>query len=503
MSTSLFSLKFIRRSDLDSMARLRIASLALVFYKHGLITNLSKKYEVSRPFIYQLRDQLAEFGESQFCACGNIVSPAPQDIVTCMILSLRLEGKSPISGISSILTRFNHPGHSTGHISETLKRIGLAQGNTLDIGSSEVSITFCSDEIFANGQCILMTVCPISICILRIELVDRRDGENWSNHWFSLRTAGFTPQLLCNDEGLGMASAATQVLNDVPRQSDTFHAVAHRLGKYKDIFGKNAEKNLEKYYLLEQKVQKAKSKAMWDKQFDQYVAADIAANTAIALSDNFNFLYHCLLEAFHLFDDNGDMTDIATIIGDFDAALELLQSLQHADINKEIKTIRACKHDLSHFRGVAQQIVYQLSQKIPVYLLKPLLTAWQAHKNSCKAKQTNRKNALLRKEQHYLQQIEALLPDEVAVVQHKKMVYNQLNNIIQSSAAVECVNSILRPYLAASKNQVTQHSLNLFMAYHNHRRFLDGERKGKTPFELLTNSVQHDDWMTLMLKKAA
>ena len=63
---------------------------------------------------------------------------------------------------------------------------------------------------------------------------------------------------------------------------------------------------------------------------------------------------------------------------------------------------------------------------------------------------------------------------------------------------VECINSILRPYLNSSKNQVTQGFLNTFMFYHNHRRYQAGKRKGKTPMELLTGKPQTEDWIVLL-----
>ena len=61
---------------------------------------------------------------------------------------------------------------------------------------------------------------------------------------------------------------------------------------------------------------------------------------------------------------------------------------------------------------------------------------------------------------------------------------------------------VLRPYLNGSRNQVTQEFLNLFMFYHNHRRYHAGKRKGKTPMELLTGKPQKEDWITLLKKEA-
>ena len=77
-------------------------------------------------------------------------------------------------------------------------------------------------------------------------------------------------------------------------------------------------------------------------------------------------------------------------------------------------------------------------------------------------------------------------------------IYSKLDAIVQSSALVECINSIIRPYLNTTNNHVTQEQLNLIMHYHNHRRYCDGARKGKTPMELLTGTEQEKDWLLIL-----
>jgi hypothetical protein len=77
-------------------------------------------------------------------------------------------------------------------------------------------------------------------------------------------------------------------------------------------------------------------------------------------------------------------------------------------------------------------------------------------------------------------------------------VYSKLDKIVQSSALVECINSIIRPYLNTTKNHVTQALLNLIRPYHNHRRYGDGVRKGKTPMEMLTGKAQAKDWISIL-----
>ena len=66
---------------------------------------------------------------------------------------------------------------------------------------------------------------------------------------------------------------------------------------------------------------------------------------------------------------------------------------------------------------------------------------------------------------------------------------------------VENINSILRPYLDRSKNQVTQEFLNLFAFYHNHRVYKRGKRAGKTPMDMLRGEKLNRDWIELLIEQ--
>ena len=82
----------------------------------------------------------------------------------------------------------------------------------------------------------------------------------------------------------------------------------------------------------------------------------------------------------------------------------------------------------------------------------------------------------------------------------KTIIFTRLEGIVQSSAAVEMVNSILRPYLNQSRDQISQPYLNLIMDYYNHRPFERGKRKGKAPIEILTGKKQNGDWFDKIIE---
>lgn len=209
-----------------------------------------------------------------------------------------------------------------------------------------------------------------------------------------------------------------------------------------------------------------------------------------------------MLGCFQVFNKNGQLKNIEKTKEDFDTALQLIQTLNHIQINEQIKSIESCKNDLFYFAEIAKNIVAELVQSVDKEVLKYFCLAFQTKKNSIKIKGNPTKKATLkRKEEHILVFLEEVLGSEYQAI--KERIYSKLEQIVQSSAAVECINSILRPYLNTQKNQVNQAFLNLFMFYHNHRRFKAGKRKAKTPAELFTGKTQKVDWLDLLLEKVA
>ncbi|KOR31636.1 hypothetical protein TI05_12345 [Achromatium sp. WMS3] len=81
----------------------------------------------------------------------------------------------------------------------------------------------------------------------------------------------------------------------------------------------------------------------------------------------------------------------------------------------------------------------------------------------------------------------------------QKEIFKRLDGIVQSSAVVECVNSIIRSYLNVYKNNISQKLLNFIIFYYNHRRYADGAKgKMSMSMELFTGKGQSKDWIYLL-----
>jgi hypothetical protein len=467
----------------------------------GLVSYLSRKYKVSRRTIYLIGQKYLSFSENtSLDAAQTKLKQESKRSAIDLILSLRLEGKCSLESIHAVLVSQNSGYNSVGFISQTLEHLGLLQGSSDGVFEGGSKYVFCCDELYTNGCPILITVEPCSLKILSIELSEKCDSSSWEQHWNKLLSDGYTPLYICKDEGSGMQAAHKELFTDLPYQSDTFHAVAHRLGLERLRLENAMEKAIETECGCYDLWWKSASDKVFDRRCSEYETAQKATLKAIELQENFCFLYYCMLDCFQLFDAKGNLKKTANIVQDFDVALEFMQTLKIQDIEKDLKTIHNLKHSLFHFSTIANQNFQQMQKQFDNEILQIAAAAWQFNKNSRKIKNnTKYKKDLLAKEQHLLSTIEFFEPDTFQ--QMKSQIYAQLDNIIQASAAVECINSILRTYLYTSKGNVSQAFLNLFRQYHNNRLFYQGMRKGKSPNQIFYNKEQQIPWKEVITSK--
>ena len=493
--------RFIRRHDLSPALRLIIAYTGWMSGQWGAITQISQQYLISRTFVYMLMNDLEA---AKFLFFGEpIFHEQTLSKRECYehILSLRLEGKCGIEAISTIMNRWGIPNNSVGFISQALNNIGSLLDNT--IYNDEESIQFviyASDEVFSKTRPILITVDPVSSAILRMELAGTRDATAWKEHWDALFDNGYYAAYLVSDEGTGMKSAKKEALDDVIHQPDTFHAVSHQLGLWVNRLEQMAYKAMQKAYDCYDKLDSAVSDNVINKRIDLYEEAEKTAVAAIKLYDEYHEYYVFLIIQLQLFDNDGNLRNRKEAESNIELALDLIMTLENKKINKTVKKIMTLLPDLLAYFDRAATIINDLkrigiSENVP----KDFCLAWQYQKNKIKAKRKERRNFYKYKEKEKLAQIQQTLGENYPVI--IDIVYSRLDGIVQSSALVETINSIVRSYLNTTRNHISQDLLNLIMFYHNHRRYLAGKRKGRTPLEILMRKNQEKDWIELLFEE--
>ncbi len=504
--TALSPKKFIRRTDLTPQTRLYIACtafMAMAVGAWGTVTALSRQYMISRAFVYMLSAELKETGHIIFGDRSSVSAVTETMLPYYYMLSLRLEGRCSVEAVSSIMKRFGIKNASAGSVSETLKYFGSLLSDTLETDNDEIQlVVYLSDEIFSKSIPILVTVDPVSSAILKIGLADNRKADAWKEHWECLQNNGYVAVYLVCDEGRGLCSAQKEYLSDIFRQPDTYHAVAHQLGKRVRILENAAYKAIEREENCYRKLDSAKSEDVISRRVGEWEEAKRTADEKIELYDTCNFLYVSIIEELNLFDSNGALRDRGEAEANIEEGLNLIESLGNPELAKSVGKVRRTLPDLLTYFDVANSIVSELSElSADKEALQALCLAWQWRKNMVKTKTSRARKRCEISEQQCLEIATGYLQEDYDDI--RKHVYEELDKIVQSSSLVECVNSIIRPYLNSSKNHIIQETLNLIMFYHNHRRYRAGKRKGRTPNEILTGRKQEEDWIVLLLDIAA
>lgn len=497
--------KFHRRKDLTVDIRLHIAFMALMCNKWGIITSMAKGYAISRTFVYMLSSQLNSAIEDYFYVGST---PSKKELLieekTKSLeysLLLRMEGKCSIPAISGILKKMGMKNSSVGTISQNLNQIGKYLPDTFHVHDGTILyVCLAADEMYSYSTPILITVEPVSTAILRIELAESRKTQDWINHFNTLRENGIEIILVISDEGQGICSAVGSALPGISRQPDTFHAISHRLGKWVNSLERSAYAAIENEYHCMEVFGSAKTEQVIQNRMEAYFEAKTNTVEVITLYEMYKFLYHCIIDNLQVFDKQGNPCDRKNAEQDIRVALDYMIGLPISKIKKDINTIYNLLDELLGYLDISKQVVQNLIAKgIQPYIVKGFSLAWQYQKNAIKAKKSERRKYFADKEKQQLEMMKMMLGDNFEAL--KTEVFVQLDKIIQSSAIVENINSIVRAFLNTSRNRINQEILNLIMFYHNHRRYKAGKRKGKTPMELLTGTKQQKDWLEIMMEK--
>ncbi|MCO6494032.1 MAG: hypothetical protein J5I98_36780 [Phaeodactylibacter sp.] len=345
------------------------------------------------------------------------------------------------------------------------------------------------------------------MAILRIEKAARLDKEAWKAHWQELERAGTQCAGFVSDEGSAMREAQKESYGQKAFQPDTFHAVAYRLGAFASRLETQAYsavgKEYERYGVWQRAAQRNHA-AIQEQKREAYLEACRACQLAIDKYELFVFLYGHILEQLQAFSPQGRLRQRAQAEQEIQTALQYMRQLDIKGLGKALDSIeKRLAEGLLSFLDNARSLVQNLRGKLPAYSLPFWCAAWQASKNLVKAKSKRRRQAAKKR----LQWLIGLLQQDcrqngVSFEQARQLAFGQLDAIVQSSALVEAVNSIIRPYVCLTRRQISQSFLQLVMFFHNHRKFERGKRKGKAPIELLTGQKLEKGPIELMLQAA-
>lgn len=489
-------MKFVRRSDLDTQARIHIVMLAWMCQGvYGKMTQIAEHFQISRTFLYQMVLAATLQLEVLF-SDEKLLSRKDRLYAEHLMLLLRLEGKCSIQSISEILKQLQCHPNSVGYLSEFFQRHGRSLSSTLSVASKKL-VFYLSDEIFALSKPILVTIDAQSTAILKIELASDRSADTWKAHFEKLKDHLFYNLGMASDRALGLVTGYQAAFEKALWVCDYFHEfrglfdVLHQLErKAYAAIGKEDE--------AAKKVERAKSEAVLLKRLEQYETVHQACDQAISLYDELNILLQLLRETLQLCSPYGRLHTVEGVRAELASLLQMTEDLGCAAIGEAIKPIKEHIDDILVPFEQTEAISSKFLEVMPQNALDSIVLAWN-HDHSSHQSKAKKKRYHQEEREYWLIVAESILGDKFEML--RIMVFDQLDAVVRASSLVETVNSLIRPYINSCKGQITQEALNLIMFYHNHHRYKSGRRKGKTPIELLTGEPLEAEWVDLLLQE--
>jgi hypothetical protein len=485
-------MKFMRRPDIDTVARVHIATQAFLgLGVYGAITRIAQSYGVSRLFVYKLLWQL------MLLYALEVGAPdAPEAIraeVDRHILLLRFEGQCALERISQILKQLGLPFSSVGYISQRLAVYAQALPKE-ELTGAAILFLLC-DAIFTLGQPILLTVEPRSLAILKIELVANREAETWKQHWDALAEAGLIAQQpVVSDQGPGLVKGCT--LMGLTHHPDLFH-LRRPLALWGERFYRQALAAIAREY-ERGGVGSGRSEAVINKRQAAYEAAKAEAAEQIRRYDDFCYLWAALRQALELFDEQGMIPELTWRKAEIEAIVTLMDDLDGAQLHQDLASFTSGLAGYWGYYQRAEQGLQAFLRRYPREVVQALACGWQLERQATNSKAYGIRKRLAQDAKFYFAYAATLLP-EVSEALRKEM-RAALDAEVRSSSLVEHVNSTLRPLLETCRGQVAQPMLDLFAYVHNHRRYVRGKRTGKAPIEILTGKEMAKTWLTSLLE---
>ncbi|MEI6186598.1 MAG: hypothetical protein WCP43_05270 [Dehalococcoidia bacterium] len=486
-------MKFVRRADLDSRTRLRMALKmgCRDFRDWGRVSEVAREYGVSRQFLYDNEALLLR----PFTPGGVPPAALSDEAVHRLILSIRLHCNGSAEGIARTLGEMGWCPGSTGHISEFLH--ATAKSCSLGIPCKGSAVILMLDEIFANGDPVFVVLEASSHCILDIVLMPDRKADTWEGVLRRLQEAGVDIGLLVKDQGSSLKAAA-QALG-LAERADLFHLL-----KPFDPYLPSLERRA--YGAMEEEFERArvfgnrKCEGSLEKNLAKYEAARADTLRAMRASDNYDELHTCLHDAFNSFTAEGRPRTRTMAEGDIEAALSLMESEfpSHSGILAAVRFLRKNLPDYWGYFEELERIVRRQAGAITEHTLRAGCLAWQLERKAMAVKNPHLKNELAYQSKAQLELALTGAGDDLKTA--IKALFAELDSNVRSSSPLEAINSVIRNYLNACRSQTTQESLTMLAFFLNHRTATRGKYAGSSPYERLTGLPEKASPIEQLLK---
>ena len=513
------------RADITLDDRMEIVSRFWRFgSEHGVVTQLAEEFRTSRRFVYDLAERVRD--SLDWRQAGRRAQDHTQEELSrlrqrireleadCEQLSgqlavererareqrfrLLLElGLCPVSEdkIAHCLeSAFGSVGQvSSGWVNGQLKLAGAAALSIMRKAELCESVKEAAiDELFRHRQPILCVIDPRTLLATVPEAAENRKGETWQAVLKQYPNLEF----VVSDQASGLRKGVNSCGQEIAHQYDVFHIkreIRRWLRSQEARCYEQMEKTEQARRLLEDPRLGAGARIQASVEYSQKAAA---LDERLLAFDWTEVIVDYLDESLTAYDARRHrIRSKAEAEALIDEVVELLRETKAINTKPLIAVIEGARPGLFVFLKVVEEKLGRIDVRwrhvrgCRRTAFNAIACAWHYHSRAHKSEkaQSAYLTALVGL-QYWSKRIENFA--DVA-----RQIYEALDQVVRASSAVECFNSLLRPYISVKKH-LSQEFLALIALYHNTRPLK--QRGNRTPLELAGVDLGDNDWVRLI-----
>ncbi len=443
------------------------------------VTAISKEHGVNRTFVYKQKDRIKEIVENEENKHSEKTIILNNQMIKKIIVALMLYCKASTEDTKRLLFDvFDYPvsiGKVSGIINEAADQAEM-WNNQQDYENIKDG---ANDEIFMGNTPILVGVEPRTTYTYLLDKAEKRDAATWEYYLSEKKEEqNLNLETSANDGGLGLRKGIKDAFPDVNIQLDVFH-VELDISKAIRFLENCAYKNINEEYKCQKKLLKKNT----PENIKKYESAVSKANDSIQKYDTLFLLYSWIVTLLavggYTYDERAELFEFIIV------EIEKL-SIKNKYLDKSIKFMKGNLPEILQFVKKLELDLQNMAteENIPVAALEKM---WEQKRYTSDSGRYN-----------FLEgEIGTLLGSRYEDVCQKFKAL--VSKIVRASSIVECINSLIRPYLFLKKT-VPRKFLALLQFYFNTRKYRRSrrpERVGKSPIEMLTGKSYPNPLETL------
>ena len=412
--------------------------------------------------------------------------PVTRQWIRSLVLGLTMICHSSQRGVVELLRDLFDLPLSVGSVHNILAAaVAQARPHNAAVDLDRVRIG-AFDEIFQNGQPVLVGCDVESTYCYLLSLEEHRDTDTWGTRLLELVDRGFAPQATVADFALGLRAGLREALPHTKCRGDLFHAL-HALHRVMEIADNQAYRDLNAHA----KIQARQQKHRYHHGRKDLSLSSQAVHTARAQAASVQRAddIRLLIEWLHHDIWSVAGPDLAERRELFDFVLAELKQRQIPGSSTMSGTLYTLERHRDELLEFVVELEGELARLAAQFQVEPDLLRQLLHHqadNPDRPEYWQREAHLHRQAHGRLHELQPAIESLAA-------------RTVRGSSIVENLNSRLRSYFFLRRHLGSNY-LELLQFFLNHRRFLRSERPERanhSPRELLTGQP-HPHWLQLL-----